>query len=401
MNRNPPFYVADAPGMDGKKLAALASCDPITYFSLMETFCRRGPPSEYICCLLCLPQLLTGEGHQQLLVSWQHYKACISAFASWVKTYIRDLKAIEAAPGGVDHRAGLVMDNGVVSVKRVLDWLMMQLDARYTGWAEHSRSTEGGGLLQQLRYLGVGSDERQATVSTTILVLLVLVSRAVAETLEVLGRLLQKLVDEQRAACDTALSDPSSSKLPSGSRIDGSSSNSARGSTSASEQPQRQPVAAVARVRIRHEVCVLSLFHYNALMLWQKAATGDLDPARSRDTLEVSASSSNSGSISSSCSQSQLSCGAVSSSSAAAAGNAACNPLQPDHSEIRSLRPSTGAAAANSQPPAYPRPETATAPAALLSTLGAPAVNIPSLTSSFTITSSCSRQCCSDISSSY
>ena len=83
---------------------ALASPDPLAYYALLEVLYRKGtnPPLAKACenLFLDLDGLLTGEGHPQLLPSWQHYKAYTSAFASWVKLYMLSLQqaiAMEAA----------------------------------------------------------------------------------------------------------------------------------------------------------------------------------------------------------------------------------------------------------------------------------------------------------------
>ena len=288
---SPPPCVADAPAVDAKKLAALAGGDPVTYFSLVETIFRRGAPSVITSRFLLLPQLLTGKGHPHLLLSWHHYKAYISAFASWVKNYLRELKALEAAPGGVDCMA---VRQATGPLKELLDWLMMQLDARYTGAS--FKGMDGGGLLMQLKHLGADLGKRLPTASTTVLVLLVLVSRAVAELLEVSRRLLQTFVNDKPAARDTGVDDDSNSSRRGGSRMDCSSSSSGgRGSTSASEKSPWLPAADV--------VCTMffaSVFQYNALLLWQKAATSGQQLASSKEALELPSSSSNSGSSSSS-----------------------------------------------------------------------------------------------------
>ena len=362
VNWTSPPRVADAPAVDGEKLTALAGGDPVTYFSLVETIFRRGAPSVITSRSLLLPQLLTGEDHPQLLLSWQHYKAYISAFASWVKNYLRELKALEAAPGGVDH---LAVRRALVGVNELLDWLMMQLNARYTG--ARGRSMKRGGLFEQLRCLGAGSNNLPPTASSTILVLLALVSRAAAETLEVLGRLLQKLVHDTPAPWDNTLDDAASGSLPGGSRMAGSSSSSGGGGgTSASETPPWFPVADVLGTMF-----YTSVFQYNALLLWQEAATAGQPPASSKEALELPSSSISSGSSSSSssCSRRLLSFNAAGITAAAAAGNAGCFLCSwiPEAQTPRTLT-EAAAAAARLARPTSPRP--ATAPAAIVPTLG-------------------------------
>jgi hypothetical protein len=76
----------------------------LAYYALLEVLYRAGSTPPLVKAsensLLDLTGLLTGNGHPQLLPTWQHYKAYTSAFASWVKVYmtcLTDAVAMEAA----------------------------------------------------------------------------------------------------------------------------------------------------------------------------------------------------------------------------------------------------------------------------------------------------------------
>ena len=344
--------------MDDEKLAALAACDPSTYFSIVETLCRRGVATNYTCYLLCLPQLLVGGGHPLLMSSWQHYKAYTSAFASWVKSYLVELKALVAAPQGGDYQA--ILDGcgrgSAASLKGLLEWLMKQMDIRYQGVLDRIRDeggrcqlveqiTRGGGvgMLEQMKHLGQGGDQQQPTTSTIVLVLLVLVSRAVAQTLEVLAGVVESCVggehpgtslqsSSRRADFSSCSSSTTSRSKSSGSS--GGSSNSTRSNDSSSGLSTRsdsQMDADTFGIAVG-QMWTLSVFHYNAVLLWQKVAYGGMQQG-SNSSSSISSSSD------------------LLSSCAAAAG---CSPLQLDVSEAPSTTTgqSSGAGAAAASPAA-------------------------------------------------
>ena len=74
----------------------MASSNPVVYYELAELLARRMRRDEVAGIgplLLLFPDLLVGSGHPKLLPNWQHYKAYVSAFASWTKALVRLLTA--------------------------------------------------------------------------------------------------------------------------------------------------------------------------------------------------------------------------------------------------------------------------------------------------------------------
>ena len=69
----------------------MACSNPVLYYEFVELLARKMPGEEVVAVgptLLLIPDLLVGPGHPQLLPNWQHYKAYVSAFASWTKALV-------------------------------------------------------------------------------------------------------------------------------------------------------------------------------------------------------------------------------------------------------------------------------------------------------------------------
>ena len=73
-------------------LLELVALDPLIYYMLVDFTLRvvvcDTRTFSLMSDLLGLDNLLVGSGAKQLLPSWEHYKAYISAFASWTKAYM-------------------------------------------------------------------------------------------------------------------------------------------------------------------------------------------------------------------------------------------------------------------------------------------------------------------------
>ena len=95
----------------------VAAADPLVYFSVSEMLCRQ--QQHHLLhtmalgnrLLLGIPGLLSGAAHQQLLPSWNHYRAYASALASWSKAYVKGLPAAAAAArsGNAEVAEGLLL----------------------------------------------------------------------------------------------------------------------------------------------------------------------------------------------------------------------------------------------------------------------------------------------------
>ena len=79
-------------------MAAWAASNPLAFFALADLTARTATPwhLRYASVMLQIPNLLSPEGMQQFLPSWQHCKAYLSAFASWTKVYAKLLPAAAA-----------------------------------------------------------------------------------------------------------------------------------------------------------------------------------------------------------------------------------------------------------------------------------------------------------------
>ena len=164
----------------------------------MELSCRGGlaygkPISLALTASkLQLAELLVGQGHQQLLPSWLHYKAYTSATASWVKTYAAVLQAVAAAGGG---------EGGADSVTRVpvRKGMTPAVDALTQILMSHQQWLLAETSQLQVLPLGAGrigliypdldfelDSEHIHTPATIQLLLLVWLARAVAATAKML-----------------------------------------------------------------------------------------------------------------------------------------------------------------------------------------------------------------------
>ena len=76
--------------------------------------CSQGSTAKPTVVLLLPPELLTAEGSQQLLCTWQHYKSCVSAVASWVKRYNIGLGQVGVQPPGVGGAETVVAEGVLV-----------------------------------------------------------------------------------------------------------------------------------------------------------------------------------------------------------------------------------------------------------------------------------------------
>ena len=72
----------------------VAPSDPLVYFAFTDLLCRKVPEWLGYTSEIMLPikGLLTPEGQDQLLTTWQQCKAFGSACASWSKTYMQSLE---------------------------------------------------------------------------------------------------------------------------------------------------------------------------------------------------------------------------------------------------------------------------------------------------------------------
>ena len=196
----PACLASSYPGTGGELLAQLAAACPLSYYSIMELSCRGGMAYGQAMSLamtaskLQLAELLVGQGHQQLLPSWSHYKAYTSATASWVKTYAGVLQAVTptvrvAATGGGEGggdqgtrapvRKGMTPDIDVLtqSLKNYQQWLLAEV-------SQLQRLPIGAGRMFFIWF--ELDSERSHTPATIQLLLLVWLARAVAVTAKLL-----------------------------------------------------------------------------------------------------------------------------------------------------------------------------------------------------------------------
>ena len=190
-------------GYDLQMMTRLASCHPLAYFHVVEASCRVAsntvqwsssgnsssssskatsklvlrsdwPAGEYLKFLylhsrmLRLPALLAAEGQQQLLLSWQHYKAYAAAFASWVKAWEKFLL------GGCGGQGETVLSDAMVVLHDLLAWLLCDVNQLVI------ISLPGGGS-GSITGLSKRSDvDVPAALAGIQLVLLLWVARAIA-----------------------------------------------------------------------------------------------------------------------------------------------------------------------------------------------------------------------------
>ena len=158
----------------GRKYLELMACsNPVLYYELAELLVRNMQVSEVAemgPTLLFIPDLLVGPGHPQLLSSWQHYKAYVSAFASWTKALVHQLTT--SPPETVAEPAA-------VNIATACKWMMEQAQpSDDVAWGSESLFS----------WAATEETKQKPKPSSTQLLLLLLVSRPItAAAWKVLG----------------------------------------------------------------------------------------------------------------------------------------------------------------------------------------------------------------------
>ena len=275
--------------LDPAVMAGIAACNPLAYYYMVEVTYRGGLAADVAsACLplysLCLENLLVGRGHPQLLATWQHYKVYASAFASAIKGYIMQLRALQADGNSGEGAGGngylwrpCMRSQVLLALENLLCWFAGQLE-----WQdmEYWIIREGVGL----------SEDMMATASTIQLVLLLWLARAVsvaaAQLVGVTVAVAARRGPRQKGTCgDTRGSSSSSS----------SSSSSLPDSTRYSTEKVREAVIRVQRevgnpegISLLTRVVKMALLLHGALVVWQqqtRATAADTSagvPARAR-----------------------------------------------------------------------------------------------------------------------
>ena len=313
----PACPASSCPGTSGELLTQLAAACPLSYYNLIELSCRGGRAYGQpklvatTATKLQLAELLVGQGHQQLLPSWSHYKAYTAATASWVKTYAAVLQAVTpalAAAGG----GGRVWDQ--TTRAPVGKGMTSDVDGLTLSLMSHQQwlLTE----ISQLQMLPVGAarmlfsfaglhfeldSEHSHTPATIQLLLLVWLARAVAVTAKLLlgvAGVCRKGNSSSRAAGGGSRAGSSSSSGMEGGGV-GSSSRSGHGPDLAAAVKKAGVAKSLLALRGTHHpdigssnrtttqaettarVLSIALLQYQALVLWHrhvcKAAAAGVD----------------------------------------------------------------------------------------------------------------------------
>ena len=223
------------PGTSGELLTQLAAACPLSYYNLMELSCRGGRAYGHPMLLattatkLQLAELLVGQGHQQLLPSWQHYKAYTSATASWIKTYAGVLQAaavaaaggVEGAAAGVTVRKGMTpaIDSLTQSLRSHQQWLLVET-------SQLQLLPLGAGRMVAFLFAGCLhrfelESEHSPTPGTIQLLLLVWLARAVAVTAKLLLGVVGVCRKKKKSSSSTAAGGGSRPGSSSSSGIEG------------------------------------------------------------------------------------------------------------------------------------------------------------------------------------
>ena len=270
---------------DLQMMTQLASCDPLAYFHVVEASCRvasntiqwssssvssssssraagklalkaASPAEEYLKFLflhsrmLQLPALLAAEGQQQLLLSWQHYKAYTAAFASWVKAWEKFL--LEGCAGQL-----VLLSDALVLLHHFLTWLLVDVNQL----VKVSFGERGSGSFAVLSSFS-DSYVPAALAGIQLVLLLLWVARAIAAAKCMLpGALTEAAEGGSRR---------SSSSMRSGS---GSSSKSSSGSSSKMERGQREAAKRlVVERKSLNRLAAAGVLYWCCLFLWEDSA---------------------------------------------------------------------------------------------------------------------------------
>ena len=163
----------------------MAASDPLAFFSLADMMCRQDPsPPDLVLVgrqLLVIPGLLSGATNRQLLPTWQHYKAFASAFASWMKAYVKLLPgAVAAAQAGDGEGVSALTD----TLNMISTWLRVESPSTSALRMREFRSVAD--VL--VNYWDSAPRRTQAeTLRSFRLVLLMLLTRAVLAIVQHMG----------------------------------------------------------------------------------------------------------------------------------------------------------------------------------------------------------------------
>ena len=259
-------------------MTQLASCDPLAYFHVVEASCRvasntvawdssgnssssnrskaklipmndDGTLSEYISymflhsTMLRLPALLAApDSTQQLLTSWQHYKAYIAAWASWVKAWVKLL--VEGCAGRDED----FLSDTLLLMNDALGWLLVDVNQLHTPDTE--RTTRFSPVMR-------AGNEVPLTLAGIQLVLLLWVARCIAAAKRMLP------------AAGRAGAEGSSS---SGGRSSNGGSSSSSGGTVWARRQQQPADPLTVGLPPPNALAAAGVMYWCCLFLWQEAA---------------------------------------------------------------------------------------------------------------------------------
>ena len=288
-NDNP--FMSCYAAYDVQMMTQLASCDPLAYFHVVEASCRvvsstmqwssrsssraasrltrrdDCPAEEYLKFLffhswmLRLPALLAADSKQQLLLSWQHYKAYTAAFASWVKAWEKFL-----LEGCVGQR--VLLSDAMVLLHDLLGWFLCDVNQLLA-------VSIGGGSGNSTMISKFSDVYVPAALAGIQLVLLLWVARAIAAA---------------RCLLPGALTEAAEG----GSSKSSSSMGSGSGSSSKMERRQREAAKGLAVGRKSlNGLAAAGVLYWCCLVLWEDTAwdcfgdgrTGAPPPFHARDAI--------------------------------------------------------------------------------------------------------------------
>ena len=245
----------------------VAAQDPLTYYQWLDISSRAallGNSSTrssrdvtqqaannlwFLSHALQLPNLLVGEGHKELLPSWQHYRGYSSAYASWMKAWVKLMQEQAGKQGG---ECWIVVGPLLSQLRRMLVWLLVE-SSQNMCWNPDSEDdmVRGWRVMDQVKM------ESKPTPLHIQLLLLLWSARGIAAA----GMLLAVQV---RGAAEGDIAGASSS-----------SSSSSKGSSSSASRTLQLPAPAAAMRELLHAALALC----SCLAQWQEGACKPAPPA--------------------------------------------------------------------------------------------------------------------------